>query len=547
VWHFVAGRAYEVAQQYFGCTDESQWQGLPLMGKPELGRGSHWETRIMRDDVMSYGHNTAVSSITLAAMEDLGFYLANYTAANCMSWGMNQGCNFVKYRCEEGRTDSSANVSWRSQCYGDPDWHSPEGKNLEIISENCYAGNNPCKGIAGQGWRALPGGGGTCNAQCVYPITMGCTEAPASDPEAGATPTTLQAISEAYMQWIWLGVLVLGALVLALFGRTFCCPPGGSYGIASSLSVFLVLLGAALVGIGLYARFYNYDLVSGYVGYNSLYGLIVCGGIVVILSLVSLIGLCRKAGCLLLTVAILVCMLVVAEIALVGFIIYWIYALQDVSEESLDAINGHGGGRWEGRFASDALAELESLMCRTYVLCCRDPQLDLIATDSPSGMELAGFGSGSSPSGYQTCYGHSESLSTDFVQALNDPSSKLFCPYISGSDSDTVPPDGVCDALDRIVSDFSQSNCQENFCEYGADGYFEFVNTMVEFVRTYAIAIGGVGVVLVLAQMVWVVNLYNLRATYRRSQEGVVYGYAGGSHHMKKHSLGDNSGLHIGV
>ena len=78
------------------------------MGLPEMGRASHWETRIMRcvnlppdrhsttnspplrrrsDDAMSYGYIPAISSITLAAMEDLGFYLANYSTADwCVLW-----------------------------------------------------------------------------------------------------------------------------------------------------------------------------------------------------------------------------------------------------------------------------------------------------------------------------------------------------------------------------------------------------------------------------------------------------------------------------
>jgi len=92
VWHFVRGRAYELGALYFQCnanataTDPAQraWDGVPLMGLPEAGRGAHWETRIMRDDVMSYGFRDFVSSITLAAMEDLGFYLANYSSADCM-------------------------------------------------------------------------------------------------------------------------------------------------------------------------------------------------------------------------------------------------------------------------------------------------------------------------------------------------------------------------------------------------------------------------------------------------------------------------------
>ena len=32
VWHFVKGRAYGVAQSYFGCADNASWLGLPLMG-----------------------------------------------------------------------------------------------------------------------------------------------------------------------------------------------------------------------------------------------------------------------------------------------------------------------------------------------------------------------------------------------------------------------------------------------------------------------------------------------------------------------------------
>ena len=83
VWYFIRGRAYELAQHYFQCYGDATaaagsraWDGLPLMGHPNAGRGAHWETRIMRDDVMSYGFQPHVSSITLAAMEDLGFYLS---------------------------------------------------------------------------------------------------------------------------------------------------------------------------------------------------------------------------------------------------------------------------------------------------------------------------------------------------------------------------------------------------------------------------------------------------------------------------------------
>ena len=41
MWHFKKGRAYEAAQSYFRCLDETEWLGLPLMGVPEVGRASH--------------------------------------------------------------------------------------------------------------------------------------------------------------------------------------------------------------------------------------------------------------------------------------------------------------------------------------------------------------------------------------------------------------------------------------------------------------------------------------------------------------------------
>lgn len=49
---------------------QEAWQGLPLMSWPTHGRDSHHETRVMRDDVMSYGDGDAVSGITLASFED---------------------------------------------------------------------------------------------------------------------------------------------------------------------------------------------------------------------------------------------------------------------------------------------------------------------------------------------------------------------------------------------------------------------------------------------------------------------------------------------
>eukprot|EP00966_Prymnesium_polylepis_P089450 2070962-Prymnesium_polylepis.2 len=133
-----------MAKSYFDCHDNASWAGLPLMGKPEQGRASHWETRIMRDDVMSYGNQATVSSITLAAMEDLGFYIANYSAAQCLHWGYQQGCDYVRSRCgqmREVKHASTGQARKRGDCRGDPFWATHPD---EMLAKKCARGNDPC-------------------------------------------------------------------------------------------------------------------------------------------------------------------------------------------------------------------------------------------------------------------------------------------------------------------------------------------------------------------------------------------------------------------
>jgi hypothetical protein len=59
----------------------------------------------MDDEFMAYGAGGSVSAFTLAMMEDLGFYMANYSAAQCMFWGRAQGETFVTSRCGTRRND----------------------------------------------------------------------------------------------------------------------------------------------------------------------------------------------------------------------------------------------------------------------------------------------------------------------------------------------------------------------------------------------------------------------------------------------------------
>jgi hypothetical protein len=72
--------ALALAQEQFGC---DTLPGIPLENQV-IGYGSHWETRCFGPEVLAYGENMGesyISDVTLGFIEDMGFYVANYSAA----------------------------------------------------------------------------------------------------------------------------------------------------------------------------------------------------------------------------------------------------------------------------------------------------------------------------------------------------------------------------------------------------------------------------------------------------------------------------------
>jgi leishmanolysin-like peptidase len=49
----------------------------------------------------TYTQNSVFSRITFAFLEDTGWYVANYSNAEDLSWGKNLGCDFVKKSCKD--------------------------------------------------------------------------------------------------------------------------------------------------------------------------------------------------------------------------------------------------------------------------------------------------------------------------------------------------------------------------------------------------------------------------------------------------------------
>ncbi|KAG8342541.1 putative Leishmanolysin [Trypanosoma vivax] len=97
------------ARRHFGCPS---LDGLEVEDMGPAGtRGSHWKKRILFHEAL-VGTITSgrmyYSSMTLAFLEELGFYKANFSAAeDDFSWGKRKGCDFVLRKCN----DQPANVT----------------------------------------------------------------------------------------------------------------------------------------------------------------------------------------------------------------------------------------------------------------------------------------------------------------------------------------------------------------------------------------------------------------------------------------------------
>ncbi|ORC86549.1 putative surface protease GP63, partial [Trypanosoma theileri] len=98
-------RTLEKTRAHFNC---STAPGMELEDEGGSGTAlSHWERRNAKDELMSgiagAGYYTA---LTMAVMEDLGFYKAVWGMEEPMSWGRMSGCKLLTDKCvENGTTD----------------------------------------------------------------------------------------------------------------------------------------------------------------------------------------------------------------------------------------------------------------------------------------------------------------------------------------------------------------------------------------------------------------------------------------------------------
>ncbi|XP_039281797.1 leishmanolysin-like peptidase isoform X2 [Nilaparvata lugens] len=96
----VTPRVVAEVRQHFNC---STLEGAELEDQGEEGTAlTHWEKRVFENEAMTGTHtqNPVYSRLTLALMEDTGWYTANYSMAQPLAWGRNLGCDFVTKSCK---------------------------------------------------------------------------------------------------------------------------------------------------------------------------------------------------------------------------------------------------------------------------------------------------------------------------------------------------------------------------------------------------------------------------------------------------------------
>lgn len=95
-------RVVEEFRKQFGC-DTAVGAILEDQGGSGTA-GSHWEKSIFMDEFMTgvASERPVLSAVTLALLEDSGWYYPNYSMAEHLAWGYKKGCPFVTNRCNTG-------------------------------------------------------------------------------------------------------------------------------------------------------------------------------------------------------------------------------------------------------------------------------------------------------------------------------------------------------------------------------------------------------------------------------------------------------------
>jgi hypothetical protein len=102
---FTGENVIKQAKRHFNCDNI---EGIELENQGDnISAGSHWEARIMLGDYMISTDypEIVISEISLALLEDTGWYYVNYYTGGLFRYGKGLGCDFLNNKCiHKGKT-----------------------------------------------------------------------------------------------------------------------------------------------------------------------------------------------------------------------------------------------------------------------------------------------------------------------------------------------------------------------------------------------------------------------------------------------------------
>ena len=491
VWHAVGERVVSVGRAYFGCT-EAEWSGMtiPLMGENPLGdtsRGSHWETRIMKDEFLAYGGGSMVSAFTLAMMEDLGHYIGNYSKVAQMSWGRGQGCAFIAHRCGT-RTDDCLTSGILpddiAECRAPHPYYAQTGLLAQQLNSKCASPPN-----CGRDWSSpclL-----FCNAECVSdplatlpadhstlavpPIGDGIEAAGSKD--AGAARQSSTSLAFVGSMGSLVGLFLLGLFVLWFLDiEYYHCMLRLSIGISAAFLVF----GLVFIGFGVYLL-NEFEHFEAFLSRGLVVGGIFVGVAIFAFAVLGLWGACRnnkKGTKFVLSVFFTILLfMIVIELIIVFSLVMWVDEISQASADtgaqfdtSIVAQTQSTGAAEDdasdGDLLSGVVGEVEGYACRTYKSCCWVP----------------------APNQTTCTQAHSGSSVGSAAAAQQDPSAPGFCQQVTGSSAEATDDSFLCDTLAQSVVDgqplVNLTSCRAEFCDAGVEGFQDFIEALLNWVRS---------------------------------------------------------------
>ena len=546
VWAVISERTVDVARRYYNC---SSLTSMPLMGENQLGdgsRGSHWETRLMNDEFMAYGEGSMVSDFTLALMEDLGLYLANYSTAACMFWGRAQGCDFVSSRCGTRRDDGSLVgavpvVSADAATLGITTITQNGGQAVgselscgrdypRTFGTSGFSGNPVMKAKCanpncGRTWPTgpwtPPGLGASteqvpyCNLECwqVSPEPAinvavlnsssleSCGQVPPGAVVAAADESTTSFVSNAKDTIMsnpkFFGGVFCGMMMFAILLFCCCCRMKHYHPlrvIFLLINTCTMITGAAMLGIGFYA-YVNMEVYTDFYGITAVRNGTILGGIVTAWGLfgyLAIYAVRRDHFSVLFLYILVLSVVIVFQTACALMVVIWVFDSYTAETNLYRSVGEHGspvvtGVDFMDEAVEDSILSLETMACTTYRRCCWLQQQETLNRTSCTAAH-GGAGVGAA------------------AVSMSDPSSEDFCELITG-----VTADSKVGKLAQVGSGKSAcipfqtadivdlEECGLNFCREGVKGFESFVGKTFQWVRdnlvwfSLFLAIFGVG------------------------------------------------------